>query len=121
MGIGVYYDYQCVLVAGFSHTLWPFAGCLLMYGFFNALRDPMLNSIITENINSDEQGYILGVNQSYLSIGQIIGPLIAGFTSFYSINYIFIASAVFIFIALPFSIKLYKQLAAGKIAGEITH
>lgn len=108
-----------MLVAGFSQTLWPFAGCLLMYGLFNALRDPMLNSIISENIHADEQGYILGVNQSYLSIGQIIGPLIAGFISFYSINYIFIASAIFIFIALPFSVKLFKQLSAGKIAGEI--
>lgn len=98
--------------AGFTHSLFPFAGCLLLYGLFNALRDPMLNSIITENIDADEQGYILGVNQSYLSIGQIIGPLIAGFISFYSINYIFMAAALFIFIALPFAVKLYKQLKA---------
>ena len=99
-----------LFAAGFTHTLIPFAACLLLYGLFNALRDPMLNSIISENISVDEQGHILGVNQSYLSIGQIIGPLIAGSISFYSINYIFIAAAVFIFIALPLAFKLYKQL-----------
>jgi multidrug resistance protein len=101
--------------AGFTHSLLPFAICLLLYGLFNALRDPMLNSIITENIHASEQGHILGVNQSYLSIGQIIGPLIAGSISFYSINYIFIAAAVFIFIALPFAFKLYKQLSVASI------
>ena len=99
-----------LFTAGFTHSLAPFAICLMVYGLFNALRDPMLNSIISENIHADEQGHILGVNQSYLSIGQIIGPLIAGFISFYSINYIFFAAAVFIFIALPVSFRLYKQL-----------
>lgn len=101
-----------LFMAGFTHSLFPFAACLLFYGLFNALRDPMLNSIISENTHTNEQGHILGINQSYISIGQIIGPLLAGFISFYSINYIFIAAAVFIFIALPFSIKLYKQIAA---------
>ncbi len=99
-----------LFAAGFTHSLYPFAACLLLYGLFNALRDPMLNSIISENIRADEQGYILGVNQSYLSIGQILGPLIAGYISFYSINYIFIAGAVFIFIALPLAIKLFRKL-----------
>lgn len=104
-----------LFTAGFTHSLLPFAACILLYGLFNALRDPMLNSIISENIHANEQGHILGVNQSYLSIGQIIGPLIAGLISFYSINYIFIAAAVFIFIAIPFSIKLYKQLAINTV------
>ena len=105
--------------AGFTHSLFPFAACLLLYGLFNALRDPMLNSIISENIHADEQGHILGVNQSYLSIGQIIGPLIAGSISFYSINYIFMAAAVFIFIALPFSVRLYKQLGTTQVSHEL--
>lgn len=95
--------------AGFTHSFIPFAACLLLYGLFNALRDPMLNTIISENTRPDEQGHIMGVNQSYLSIGQIIGPLIAGFISFYSINYIFIAGSMFILIALPFSVQLYKR------------
>ncbi|WP_026898635.1 MFS transporter [Daejeonella oryzae] len=98
-----------LFLAGFTNSFIPFAVCLLLYGLFNALRDPMLNSIISENTQPEEQGHILGVNQSYLSIGQIIGPLIAGYISFYSINYIFIAAAVFILIALPFSIQLFKR------------
>lgn len=97
-----------LFLAGFTFTFVPFAACLLMYGLFNALRDPMINSIISENTSPEEQGHTLGVNQSYLSIGQIIGPLIAGFISFYSINYIFIASAIFTFIGLFFAVKLYK-------------
>ncbi len=95
--------------SGFADTLFPFVCCLLVYGLFNALRDPMLNSIISENTAADEQGHVLGVNQSYLSIGQILGPLIAGFISFYSINYIFMASATFIFIALFFAIQLKNK------------
>ena len=107
--ISVCVTFITLFSAGFTHSFFPFAVCLLLYGLFNALRDPMLNSIISENTRHDEQGYILGVNQSYLSVGQIIGPLIAGAISFYSINYIFMAAAIFILIALPFSVQLYKQ------------
>ncbi|MBC7745911.1 MAG: MFS transporter [Flavobacterium sp.] len=107
-----------LFAAGFTHSFVPFAIFLMLYGLFNALRDPMLNSIITENIQEDEHGYILGINQSYISIGQIIGPLIAGFISFYSINYIFIAAGTFIFIALPISLQLHHQLAVKKLQNE---
>ncbi|MCA1826652.1 MAG: MFS transporter [Myxococcales bacterium] len=42
-----------------------------------ALR-PALTSLITQQVDRNEQGVVLGLNQSLLSIAQIVGPAIAG-------------------------------------------
>lgn len=97
-----------------AHTFLPFFIAILGYGTFNSLRDPMLNALISENTPATEQGSIMGINQSYISIGQIVGPLIAGMISLYSINYIFLASAGFIVIAFI----LTSWLSASKIRRE---
>jgi MFS family permease len=42
-----------------------------------ALR-PAITSLITQQVDRREQGVVLGLNQSLLSIAQIVGPAIAG-------------------------------------------
>lgn len=100
-----------LLLSAFANSFLPFALCIMFYGLFNALRDPMLNSLITERTPQSEQGKILGINQSYLSIGQIVGPVLAGFVSIYSIHSIFVLSSAFVIIALIFAFRLYKRQA----------
>jgi MFS family permease len=46
--------------------------------FGNGVLRPALTSIITQQVSRAEQGVVLGLNQSLLSIAQIIGPAIAG-------------------------------------------
>ncbi|HMN89159.1 MAG TPA: MFS transporter [Saprospiraceae bacterium] len=40
---------------------------------------PNLTAVVSEQANADQQGEILGINQSMQSLGQIIPPLIAGY------------------------------------------
>ena len=98
-----------MLLAGFATGFLIFAICLTIYGLFNGLRNPMLNAIIAENTEKAQQGKILGINQSYVSLGQILGPIGAGFIGVLSVHAIFFLSSFYILVALLFSVRLRKR------------
>ena len=91
---------------GLTSLIIPFAVMQGVYGFFNGLRNPMLNAIIADNIDHTEQGKVLGINQSYSSIGQTLGPLTAGAITVISVHSIFFLSAFYILIATLLCFRL---------------
>ena len=95
-----------MLLSGFTSSIIPFGICLCIYGLFNGLRNPMLNAIIADHTDQAEQGKILGINQSYASIGQTIGPLTAGLVSVISVHSVFFLSALYILTAFLLSFRL---------------
>jgi MFS family permease len=101
--------FAAMFLAGFTSVLIPFAICLCIYGLFNGLRNPMLNAIIANNIDKTEQGKILGINQSYASIGQTIGPITAGFAAILSVHSIFFLSSFYILVAFLLSFRLKSK------------
>ncbi|MCF4969060.1 MFS transporter [Nostoc sp. CMAA1605] len=50
----------------------------VVFSLFNSLVQPMVNTLISLNAKPDEQGMALGLNSSYLSMSNGIGPVIAG-------------------------------------------
>jgi len=98
-----------MLVSGFTTKLIPFAICMCIYGLFNGLRNPMLNAIISDRVDQTEQGQTLGINQSYASIGQILGPLSAGLISGISVHYVFFLSAGYILAGFLFTFLLRSK------------
>ncbi|MGN6178523.1 MAG: MFS transporter [Mucilaginibacter sp.] len=101
-----------MLLTGFTSTLIPFTVWICIYGLFNGLRNPMLNAIIADNNKNHGQGRILGVNQSYISLGQILGPIVAGFVSPCSVHDIFYLSAFFIAVAFGLTFVLKGKESA---------
>jgi multidrug resistance protein len=91
---------------GFTGAVITFSIGMIIYGLFNGLRNPMLNAIIADNNTSNRQGEVMGVNQSYASIGQTLGPIAAGFMAMYSIHYVFFLSAFYILIAFLLTFRL---------------
>jgi MFS family permease len=53
--------------------------CLTVVGF--AFINPSISSLISRRTDRDQQGAVLGVNQSFASLGRIVGPLM-GMTLF---------------------------------------
>jgi len=92
--------------AGFTNTLLAFAACIFVYGLFNGLRNPMLNAIIADRNSDEDQGEILGVNQSYASVGQTLGPIAAGLITVISIHSVFFLSAFFILTGFLLTFRL---------------
>lgn len=50
----------------------------VLFALFNSLVQPMINALISLNAQPEDQGTVLGLNASYLSISNAIGPVIAG-------------------------------------------
>ena len=98
-----------MLLAGFSTGVILFAISIGIYGLFNGLRNPMLNAIIADHNNDNQRGEVMGINQSYASIGQTLGPITAGLITCISIHSIFFLASLYILIALLFSIRLISK------------
>lgn len=50
----------------------------IVSAFGNGVLRPTLTSLITQQVDRSEQGVVLGLNQSLLSVSQIFGPALAG-------------------------------------------
>ena len=51
---------------------------IAVFGFVNSFPMPLIDSILSLNSTEREQGEVLGINASYLSISNAIGPPISG-------------------------------------------
>lgn len=63
---------------------------------------PILSSLISAKTKPADQGFILGVSQSYISLGQIIGPISAGLIGAVSKPMMFFAAATIFLLAKLF-------------------
>lgn len=95
-----------MFASGFTAGFLTFAACMLVYGLFNGLRNPMINSTIADHNDPAKQGQVMGINQSYASIGQTLGPITAGLVAAISIHSVFWLSSLYILIALLFTFRL---------------
>jgi MFS family permease len=66
------------LVLGFTAYLPILVVSAMITAFGNGSLRPSLTSIITQAVERNEQGLVLGLTQSLTSVGQIVGPLLAG-------------------------------------------
>jgi len=107
--LSTFFCFASMFFVGFTTALVAFTICICFYGLFNGLRNPMLNAIIADNNDSGSQGKILGVNQSYASIGQTLGPITAGFITVISLHSVFFLSAFYILVAFVFTFRLKSR------------
>lgn len=83
-------------------VLWVFVVLSGILGVTNSFPVPLLNAILSINSSDREQGEILGINASYLSISNALGPVVAGLlvsisytTPFWVTGVLTIATAAF--------------------------
>ena len=50
----------------------------ILFSLLNSVVQPMISALISLNSSPEEQGTVLGINSSYLSISNAFGPVIAG-------------------------------------------
>ena len=55
-----------------------FVAVCVLFSLLNSVVQPMISALISLNTSAEEQGTILGINSSYLSISNAFGPIIAG-------------------------------------------
>jgi len=105
------------LVLGVSFLLLPLMHSVPLFliplgliAFSLGINNPSVTSLISKNASRDEQGGVLGVNQSFSSLGRVIGPLWAGFFfDRFGIGIPFFSAGVAILIAFSLSWGLYRK------------
>lgn len=85
-----------------------FLAIVLIQAFANGFANPVIQALLSREADQKSQGSIMGVNASYQSIGQIIGPIIGGLLST-------------IFIPLPFLMAAAAMGAAVILSVQILH
>ena len=66
-------------------TYGAFIIIMVMFGIVNSFPMPLIDTVLSLNSDTKEQGEILGINSSYLSMSNAIGPVISGLLV--SLNY----------------------------------
>lgn len=66
---------------------------LLPLALANSSIGPLIHTILSRETDARSQGSIQGLNASYMSIGQILGPLVGGALAIIAISYPFLAAA----------------------------
>lgn len=70
---------------------------------------PNLLAMISNKVSDDEQGEIMGINQSVQSLGMMIPPIIAGFIVSVNVHYPILLASVFVFLAFITIVFFYNK------------
>ncbi|MEN9521281.1 MAG: hypothetical protein RLZZ381_3869, partial [Cyanobacteriota bacterium] len=66
-------------------TYGAFVLIIIFFGIVNSFPMPLIDTVVSLNTKNHEQGEVLGINSSYLSMSNAIGPVISGLLV--SLNY----------------------------------
>lgn len=94
------------LVIPFTKTLFSFMPVSLLTAIIGSPIMIVLPALLSERTSKDDQGIMLGINQSLLSVGQIIGPLIAGIVATSNPANVFIFAGLTYLVATLFAFRL---------------
>jgi multidrug resistance protein len=86
-----------------------FLAISILFALFNSLVQPMISTLISLNTSPEEQGKMSGLNASYLSVANGIGPVIAGLMvnqkNPATYGYPLYLAGIFTFIVLFFAVR----------------
>lgn len=82
----------------------------LLISAANSFFLPLIQTILSKETDERSQGSVLGLNASYVSIGNIFGPIVAGVFSsiFLPLPFLICSFVIFVCFALAFRIKTTK-------------
>ncbi|WP_256758212.1 MFS transporter [Cohnella sp. WQ 127256] len=101
----------CLLIAGlfilltlFVSSFWMiFAVTFIVFLSIDILR-PAIGTQMSL-MAQEQQGYVAGLNSAFTSLGNIAGPMVAGFLFDVDINYPYVLAAVILFISFILSVR----------------
>lgn len=94
----------------FARTLWAFIAANIVLGMVNSFIQPLSQTILSEETDEKEQGEMQGINASYMSIGQIVGPVLAGAMASISVSAPFIGAGLLVLVCYFLSFSIFAHM-----------
>lgn len=99
----------------FSTSVWILLGVLTILAFGNGLNNAMALGLISQNVSRQDQGGVLGINQSLSSLARFLGPLWGGFIyDRFDYHYPFISGAIFMTVITIIAIVVLRNKLINK-------
>jgi MFS family permease len=92
----------------FVQSLFFFVVVSTLLSFSNSFAMPTLQTILSKQTDPKSQGTIMGLNMSYMSIGNVIGPVLGGFLATYFIPLPFLLGSFLSLICIVLVVKYIK-------------
>jgi MFS family permease len=89
-----------MVLSFFAQSAWMFFATSMIFAVLGAFRDPIISALLSERTKAEDQGGIMGINQAYVALGSIFGPLSAGAVVGLSVNYVFLVAAGFLLLSV---------------------
>ncbi|MCM3273526.1 MFS transporter [Paenibacillus elgii] len=97
-----------ILLTLFVHTFWLiFAVTFIIFLAIDILR-PAISTQMSM-VAKDQQGYVAGLNSAFTSLGNIVGPIVAGFLFDLDVNYPYTLACIILFLCFVLSVKGKKN------------
>lgn len=110
-----------IVLTLFVHTFWMiFAVTFIVFLATDILR-PAISTQMSM-LAKDQQGYVAGLNSAFTSLGNIAGPIVAGFLFDLDINYPYVLASMILLICFVLSLRFKnsKQTDANRNDGEFS-
>jgi MFS family permease len=85
----------------------------------NSTVQTLIQTVLSNKTEGHRQGEMMGISASYMSIGQIFGPMAGGLMALLAIRYAFLAGAVIILIGFFISRKIKLQSEQSKLVNNV--
>lgn len=104
------------IIMFFTRSLLVFVIANIILGIANSITQPLTQAILSQETDEKSQGSIMGINASYMSIGQIFGPIIGGVVASFFIPAVFLVGTFFTLVCFYLSFKVLRPGVAKESA-----
>jgi len=100
----------------FAPPTWPMVGVFALIAVGQGLASPSLSSLISRGTSPEEQGFVLGTNQSMSALARVIGPTLGGMLYVSGPSHPFLASAFVLLGCIPLAIMAVTRWTRSQVA-----
>ena len=93
-----------IFIVNFAFDLYYVLWSYVNYFPSTSILRPVLTTLISK-LAGNEQGFAMGMNNSYMSIGNVLGPLLAGLLFDVHIIYPFVLGLIVLLLTMVVSIR----------------
>ncbi|WP_237392034.1 MFS transporter [Paenibacillus dendrobii] len=93
-----------------SGNFWYNMVLILIFFTFTSIMRPAINTVLSKMAGSEEQGFVMGMNNAYMSLGNIFGPALAGILFDVHVNLPYSFGAIVLVLSLVLSLSWGKRI-----------